>query len=195
MLMSNIRISNGNKKSNIKISIDRTGLLDMQNRVNEASSVLNDYITRRKNQEWMSEDDISNYRSALDRYKSSYSSLANIQRISGDYNEDDDKERNEWLSNLSTDFDSASEIYGQYKSIDDYNNAIAAYKEREGMKTANLDDIRAEINDLEKLLEDERGNTDHGMFGWAMSDKQKDKRNPKLSKLRSSIDSKIVFRL
>ena len=79
---------------------DHTIVDKWRNEVNDSNNLINDYINRRKKQEWMSEDELGNYRSALERYKSSTGSLRGLS----DYDEEDEKKWNEYVSSLSTDF-------------------------------------------------------------------------------------------
>ena len=134
-------------------SYDATSVYKWEDESKESSSVLNDYITRRKNGEWMSEDEVENYRSALERYKSSTSALADIHRSFGTYNEEDDKERNDYVSSLSTDFDSASEVYGEYKSADSFNAAFKALEEHEELKTLDLDSLLKEKENIQRYVD------------------------------------------
>ena len=133
-------------KSTKNKSYDATYVNRWEEESKESSKFLDDYITRRKNQEWMSEDDISNYRSALDRYKSSTDSLANLQRSFGNYSEEDDKKWSEYFSNLSTDIDTASEVYGRYKSADSFNAYLQAVKEDEELGKLDLDAFKKDVD-------------------------------------------------
>ncbi len=128
--------------------------LEDENR--ESSSRLNDYITRRQADEWMSEDDIKGYRDALDRYRSSSKALSDFGRTFGSYNDEDEKQRTSYIDSIAADLDSSSGMFKSYKNADEYGAAVSAYKEREAMKTANLDDISSEITALERKLASER---------------------------------------
>ena len=128
--------------------------LEDENR--ESSSRLNDYITRRQADEWMSEDDIQGYRDALERYRSSSKALSDFGRTLGSYNDEDEKQRTSYIDSIATDLDSSSSMFKSYKNADEYGAAVSAYKEREAMKTASLDDISSEITALERELASER---------------------------------------
>lgn len=128
--------------------------LEDENR--ESSSRLNDYITRRQADEWMSEDDIQGYRDALDRYRSSSKALSDFGRTFGSYNDEDEKQRTSYIDSIAADLDSSSSMFKSYKNADEYGAAVSAYKEREAMKTASLDDISSEITALERKLASER---------------------------------------
>ena len=116
-------IRKGSDKIKLKkedLSYDTTHILGIEKDYRESSSLINDYIKRRNNQEWMSEEEVDNYRSALERYTSS----ANALRKFGDSNEDDDKKWSEYVSDLSVDLDSAYEFYSTYKTEGDYHGYI-----------------------------------------------------------------------
>ena len=124
------------------LSYDTTHILGIEKDYRESSSLINDYITRRNNQEWMSEDDVDSYRSALERYTSS----ANALRKFGDSNDEDDKKWSEYFTNLSTDIDTASELYGKYKTADSFNAAIKSWEEEEELKALDLDTFKKDVD-------------------------------------------------
>ena len=142
------------------ISYDTTPILGIEKDYRESSNLINDYINRRKKQEWMSEDELGNYRSALERYKSSTGSLRGLS----DYDEEDEKKWNEYVSSLSTDLDSASEVYGRYKSADSFNAYMQAVKEREELSGLDLDSLWGEIADLEERIKRKDEPTDYSVF-------------------------------
>ena len=154
MAITNIKKSDGvSKREDLNISVRSDYLSKWRNQASESSEIINDYITRRKNQDWMSADDISNYRSALKRYKSSTAALMSLQKSSGNYKEEDEKKWNEYISSLSTDLDTASEFYGKYKTADSYKSAIAAQKEREELKTLDLDSLKKEVDNYKGFVD------------------------------------------
>lgn len=119
---------------------------------NRASvSRLSDYVRRRQSDEWMDEDTLTGYRDAVKRYRSSSSALSNLRRHLGEA-DDNFYERDSYISSISDDIDSASKSFGQYKNAEEYGKALSAYREREEMKKANLDDVSSEIADLERKL-------------------------------------------
>ena len=119
---------------------------------NRASvSRLSDYVRRRQSDEWMDEDTLTGYRDAVKRYKSSSSALSNLRRHLGEA-DDNFYERDSYISSISDDIDSASKSFGQYKNAEEYGKALSAYREREEMKKASLDDLSSEIADLERKL-------------------------------------------
>ena len=119
---------------------------------NRASvSRLSDYVRRRQSDEWMDEDTLTGYRDAVKRYRSSSSALSNLRRNLGEA-DDNFYERDSYISSISDDIDSASKSFGQYKNAEEYGKALSAYREREEMKKASLDDLSSEIADLERKL-------------------------------------------
>ena len=132
---------------------DHTLINKWEEESKESSKFLDEYITRRKNQEWMSEDEVKNYRSALERYKSSTDSLANLRRSFGNYSEEDDKKWSDYFSNLSSDIDSATKLYSRYKSADSFNAYLQAVKETEELGGLDLDALKAEIDSHQSQLD------------------------------------------
>ena len=176
-----------------QLSYDSAMISGLETENEEAANALSEYITKRTKGDWLSNDDIETYRSALDQYKSSSESLAGIRKAFGSYNEEDEKAKQDYLSSIATDFDEALKVYRRFDTADKYKSAIAASKEREGMKTANLSDIEAEIKKLEQQIADEESKAS-SIFSWIMSDKQKDKvHGTNIESLKSSLDAKKKY--
>lgn len=166
--------------------------LEDENR--ESSSRLNDYITRRQADEWMSEGDIQGYRDALDRYRSSSKALSDFGRTFGSYNDEDEKQRTSYIDSIAADLDSSSSMFKSYKNADEYGAAVSAYKEREAMKTASLDDISSEITALERKLASERGKIgSDSALSW-YPDKAKDFfAGTNITGIQSDLDAKRAY--
>ena len=115
----------------------------------EARSILDDYITRRNKGDWFSEEEVKEYQSAFDRYKSSSKSLAEVRKSFGAFSDEDEKGLDTHISDFSSDLDSIYKLSSQFKSRDEYDQAIKDQEEYEKKKTLDLDATHKEIKELE----------------------------------------------
>ena len=92
---------------------------DYVNNLNRSVTIslnkINDYISRRANNEFISKDDISTYRNAINTYSDSST------KLSGYSGNSDTTTDNEWLESLRSGLDTDEETFSAYKDADEYN--------------------------------------------------------------------------
>ena len=137
-------------------SYDSAFVSKLEDENREYASRLNDYITRRQADEWMSEDDIQGYRDALDRYRSSSKALSDFGRTFGSYNDEDEKQRTSYIDSIAADLDTSSSMFKSYKNADEYGAAVKAYdtqQRQEAWKEAYKGKTYKELSDYVRSVD------------------------------------------
>ena len=147
-------LDSGKFKATNRKSYDSTMVYDWETKNKESISTLNNYYTKINNGEFLTADDITAYRSALDNYISSSNSLRGINKsFGGTYSEEEEKNWTDSVSLMQTDYDNASKFYSSFKNEDKYKDYLAGVKRREEQKTFDLVAGKAEIEDLQVKAE------------------------------------------
>ncbi len=133
-----------------QISYDEASLSSWESSNKSSYETLNKIYDRLSNNEWLSQDDLSEYRSAIDKY---ISSTENIRGLGG-IEKDDDSKWQQNIADLNTTYDDVSKFHSKYESAEEFSaylEAVAkANEEQEQMKNADLNALRKEIDELQK---------------------------------------------
>ncbi len=188
-----------NKRSRTWIS--DTDLYRVETDYQESSKILDEYINRRNKKEWISKEEATNYLAAFDRYKSSSKTMVALQKKQGRFSDEDQKNYDNYVSNLSSDLDAVFSTSSAYATEEDYNKAMAEAKKYQAeqlkLSMLNLNDYAKSIQDLEsfyseayKLYEmyEEAEITDRGWASLRLKWKLNERGFNTIDELRSHID-------
>ena len=107
------------KKS--QVSYDSAMVSGWETTNKDSLNTLNNYYTKLNNNEWLSADDISAYRKALDSYISTSNRLRGLNKSIGDgYSEEDEKNWTDSIGSMNSTYDSVSKLHSSFKTAEAY---------------------------------------------------------------------------
>ena len=125
----------GKFKATEKRSYDSALVYDWDTRNKEARDILEQYRIKVNNGGYLSTDDLAAYQKALDDYEETSNSLRSIAKVFGSGDSTSDKDWNNTISNLRSNYQTMSEYYSKWDTEDAYKAAIAqAEKDERLMK-------------------------------------------------------------
>ena len=136
-------IKNGEKEEKITLkrsdlSYDSAKLYGWEQSNKESLDILNQFNERVNNQEWLSKDDLTSYKKALDSYVSTTNRLRGINKAFGKgYTDEEEASWAESLASLNKGYDEITGFYSQFDSDKVYSQ-WKAQKERWGVSAQNL---------------------------------------------------------
>lgn len=105
---------------------------------------------------WQSEETMKNTRSSIESMQKRINAYQEYQKI---YGGADLSDLASGYQSILDSWDDKAKTYGKYKSADEYDNAMklakAELERRESMKTANLDEVQAEVDKLKGIQNSE----------------------------------------
>lgn len=116
-----------------KLEYNDTYIYGIDRQVKTNYDKLQEYQTRRQNNEYISSDELATYRKARTDYGESSRRLNNMTRATGGtVDVAQDKQRYDWLNALDEDFGYAESIANNFKSADEYSAAVkdAGYRDK-----------------------------------------------------------------
>lgn len=138
-----------------QMSYDSTLVSDWETRNKNAVTVLNQYNERMNSGGFMTADDLTAYRKAMDDYIDSSTGLRRISSIfAGNSAEDDDDKWASAIASMESNYKNASEYYSQWKSEEEYNTFLAGKEEYTDMLNFDIQAGTKEIEGLENLLDE-----------------------------------------
>lgn len=120
--------SAGKFKATEHRSYDSALVYDWETRNKAAYDALEQYRQRINSGGYLSADDLSSYRKALDSYVETATGLRGVSRVFGQGNMDDDRKWSDTISKMETGYKGISDYYSQWKSEDDFKVAMAQAK-------------------------------------------------------------------
>ena len=123
--------SAGKFKATEKRSYDSSLVSQWETSSKESYDVLEKYRQRINSGGFLSSDDLTAYRSALDTYKESASNLRRISKSLGQGAAEDDDQWNESLSQMESGYKGISDYYSQWKNEADFKVAMEQVKANE----------------------------------------------------------------
>ncbi len=142
----------GKFKATEKRSYDSALVSQWETSSRESYDALEKYRKRINMGGFLSADDLTEYRKALDSYVETSTSLRGISKAFGQ-GEDDDQKWTETIAQMESGYKGISDYYSQWKTEDDFKKAIAANKEREEKLSLNTEAYRKELEALEEQRE------------------------------------------
>lgn len=124
------------KLSRSQISYDSAMVSDWETRNKEAYDTLEQYRQRINSGGYLSADDLSSYRSALDSYVETSTGLRGISKAFGQGEMDDDNTWADTISQMETGYKGLSDYFSQWDTEDAYN----AWHQRESFINSYLED-------------------------------------------------------
>ena len=124
------------KLSRSQISYDSAMVSDWETRNKEAYDALESYRQRINSGGYLSADDLSSYRTALDSYVETSTGLRGISKAFGQGDMDDDTAWADTISQMETGYKGISDYYSQWDTEDAYN----AWYQRESFINSYLED-------------------------------------------------------
>ena len=124
------------KLSRSQISYDSAMVSDWETRNKEAYDALESYRQRINSGGYLSADDLSSYRTALDSYVETSTGLRGISKAFGQGEMDDDNAWADTISQMETGYKGISDYYSQWDTEDAYN----AWYQRESFINSYLED-------------------------------------------------------
>ena len=150
---NDIKKSDENSKIKIsksQISYDSAKVSGWETTNKESINTINNYYTKMNNNEYLSADDITTYKTALESYIDSTSRLRKLNTTLGDgYSEDNEKEWTDVISTLQTNYDNASKYYSSFKTEKEYKDYLESIKRDEELKSYDLEAGKAEIDEMD----------------------------------------------
>ena len=166
------KINNGKSNSTPRelnnVRRSDTALYGIEKRAENSYNKLNDYITRRTNNEYMTADELADYRNAITNYGDSFNKLSDIGG-SNEYNADIEK----WLEELGADITNNEQVMSQYKDAESYNAAVKDYTYRNKYQGKSYTQLQKDIAALKNEIPDAGYNTfaDKGLMRKDTSNK------------------------
>ena len=112
---------------------------DWQTTNTESWDTISNYYNKIKNSEYLSADDMTAYRTALDNYISSTNSLRGISKTFGSgYTDEEEKKWTDAVSNMNTDYDNINSFYSNFKNEDKYKEYLKNLPIQEAMKITDM---------------------------------------------------------
>ena len=108
------------KLSRSQISYDSAMVSDWETRNKEAYDALESYRQRINSGGYLSADDLSSYRTALDSYVETSTGLRGISKAFGQGDMDDDTAWADTISQMETGYKGISDYYSQWKTEADF---------------------------------------------------------------------------
>lgn len=124
------------KLSRSQISYDSAMVSDWETRNKEAYDALESYRQRINSGGYLSADDLSSYRTALDSYVETSTGLRGISKVFGQGDMDDDTAWADTISQMETGYKGISDYFSQWDTEDAYN----AWNQRESFINSYLED-------------------------------------------------------
>ena len=128
-----IKSNGGEEKLKLKrsdITYDTTPIGSWETTNKESFSTLNNYYERINKGEYLSADDITTYKSALDSYIDTSSRLRKLNSSFGEgYSEEDEQKWTDTLTSLQSDYDNASKYYGSFKTEQAFKDYLASVRD------------------------------------------------------------------
>ena len=134
-----------------QVSFDSAMISDWETRNKESYNILEEYRQKINNGGYLSADDLTAYRKAIDNYVETTSGLRGISKVFGQEVDDDDT----WsttISQMESGFKDISEFYSKWKTEDDFKASLDAQKELENLSSFDLNAGQKEVEELETLL-------------------------------------------
>ena len=119
------------KLSRSQISYDSAMVSDWETRNKEAYDALEKYRQRINSGGYLSADDLSSYRTALDSYVETSTGLRGIAKAFGQGEMDDDDKWSDTISQMETGYKGISDYYSQWKTEADFKVAMEQAKANE----------------------------------------------------------------
>ena len=119
------------KLSKSQISYDSAMVSDWETKNKEAYDALEQYRQRIDSGGYLSADDLSSYRTALDTYVESSTGLRGISKVFGQGEMDDDNKWAENISQMESGYKGISDYYSQWKTEADFKVAMEQAKVNE----------------------------------------------------------------
>ena len=122
------------KRSDLSYDSARVSGWEQSNR--ESLDILNDYNSRIERSEWLSEDDRTTYRNALDSYIETSNSLRMINKTFGEgYSDEDEQKWTDSIASMNKGYDDISSFYSQFANDREYNNWYTKESKRREYET------------------------------------------------------------
>ena len=117
--------TSGNKDSTSDTTLDKDNYSRWESVNKDSMNELNYYLTKANKNEWMTEDDFTSYRKALDDYIESTNKL---RGFNGSYSDADEKKWLDSISSMNQGYDEITKFYSQFAHEDAYNSWYESYK-------------------------------------------------------------------
>ena len=140
--------SAGKFKATKNRSYDSTLVYDWETRNKESYDALEKYRQRINSGGYLSADDLTAYRKALDSYVETSTSLRGFSKALGQ-GKDDDYEWTKTIADMESGYKGISDYFSQWKTEDSFKKSIAAQKEREEKLNIDTNAYRGELESLE----------------------------------------------
>ncbi len=180
--MSDIRLVKNDtnpKSDNIKLGISTIGVQKTEAQVEDCFNTLQKYHDKLNKQEYFSADDLKAYKSAMDGYIKYNNRLRNLNKTFGNnFTEEEENQWNDGVASLKKGYTEISNYFSGFKTKKEYNDAMAAVKQREKMKTDDLNVLAKEIKDMEAQYLDIEKQAKKDTFHTRTNVKNKIKLNP-----------------
>ena len=141
--------SAGKFKATKNRSYDSTLVYDWENRNKESYDALEKYRQRINSGGYLSADDLTAYRKALDSYVETSTSLRGFSKAMGQGKDDDDA----WtktIADMESGYKGISDYFSQWKTEDAFKKSVEAQKDREQKLSLDTNAYRGELEALEK---------------------------------------------
>ena len=133
-----------------QISYDSAMVSDWETRQKKSAATLEEYRNRINSGGFMTADDITSYRKAIDDFVSTSTELRRISSVFGDKSkEDDDEVWTSAVSSLESNYKNASETFSKYNSEEEYKTAWNDYNWRQKYNGKTYDDLQSVLADME----------------------------------------------
>ncbi|MBQ3182527.1 MAG: hypothetical protein IJB57_02555, partial [Clostridia bacterium] len=157
--MSNVFYATNNHKKNYEQNVfkatsaksyDPVYLNSLQRNNEDNFKKLQEYQTRRSNNEYMTADEIAGYRAARNNYSDSYKRLSEITRShGGQIDTEYEKQQNDWLESVGADLDNDEKIFSGFKNAEEYNKAVKDYTYRSKYQGKTYSELQKAISELD----------------------------------------------
>jgi hypothetical protein len=141
--------SDGKFKATERRSYDSALVYDWETRNKEAYDALEKYRQRINSGGYLSADDLTAYRKALDSYVETSTSLRGLSKGLGQ-GKDDDNQWTKTIADMETGYKGISDYFSQWKTEDAFKASLAAQKDREQKLSLDTNAYRGELEALEK---------------------------------------------
>ena len=139
----------GKFKATKNRSYDSTLVYDWETRNKDAYDALEKYRQRINSGGYLSTDDLTAYRKALDSYVETSTSLRGFSKAMGQGKDDDDA----WtktIADMESGYKGISDYFSQWKTEDAFKKSVEAQKDREQKLSLDTNAYRGELEALEK---------------------------------------------
>ena len=144
--------SSGTFKATERRSYDSNIVYDWETRNKESHNILEEYRQKVNNGGYLSADDLTAYRKAIDNYVETASGLRGVSKALGQGDVDDDDTWATTISQMESGFKDISEFYSKWKTEDDFKASLDAQKDLENLSSFDLNAGQKEVEELEKVL-------------------------------------------